>query len=149
MTSEKKTEDKTPSSAKSSESVELDKDKLVLFSRFLKQQEREMSIKEKEFEAKQGEVALEQQKDNHQYEYALKSLETQERDRKDERQHNKELMTAKMKYALLAAAVFFIFLGFLVAIGKDDVALKLIGGAITVVSLVYGSYQYGKNKKSD
>lgn len=147
MTDETKPATGGRSSAKKSASSESSsKEQIALLSRFLKQQERELTLKEKEHEARQSEITLEKQKDTHQYEYALESLKAQERDRQDERNHDREILKGKVKHAFWGGLVFLVFLGYLVTIGKDAVALKLIAGAVTIGSLAFGSYQLGKNK---
>jgi len=145
-----KKEDKTLASQKEAEVVVAEKEPKTIAPRevvrFLKIQEHELEVKEQELTVRTSELEIDRQKDDHQFEFAKESLKAQERDREKDRGHEREQTKTKGMFTTFSFVAFLVFLGYLAAIGKDDVAIKLIAAVVTIGSAVLGAYHWGKSK---
>lgn len=74
-------------------------------------------------------LALENARDNRQYNFALASLEANARDRDAARDHMTLIVKSRQRFILLVLSVSLVFVGGLLAIGKDAIVIELLKDA--------------------
>lgn len=74
-------------------------------------------------------VALENARDARQYNFALASLEANAKDRDAARDHMIVIVRSRQRFILFALTVSFIFIGGLLAMGKDAIVIELLKDA--------------------
>jgi len=102
---------------------------------------------EQENETKREEIAFAKEQDERQYDYALKVLAAQERDRGGERDHDARLQRRRMWFAGLLTVASLCFLGVLIYMGHTQTAKDIISLVSTIVGVSFGGYFWGKSKK--
>jgi hypothetical protein len=100
----------------------------------------------KELELRAQELALREKQDGYNFDYAKKTLDAQERDRKHERE-----CTRKSRvdfYYLIFGVVLLValLLGILAWIGRGDIALEIIKALFFLISGGAGGYGIGRSR---
>ena len=100
----------------------------------------------RELQIRAEELQLKKQQDQHGYSYAQEALKVQAADRADERREWARSRKHTFAFVIIMVGVVLAFLGFLVAIDKDAVALELIKAAVYLGGGGFAGFYYGKTK---
>lgn len=82
--------------------------------------------KSQEIEVRSREIELEAQKDQHGFEYAQITIDSQLKDRESERQHFRRTQKAALMFLGIVATLFFAFLGYALHTNKDQIVMEII-----------------------
>jgi hypothetical protein len=103
-----------------------------------------VSNQARDLELRAADLSLQQQKDANGFTYAMKALEAQAADRKDERVHKCRMKDRVLLFSLLIAVILCSLIGFCLSSGHEAIAVEIIKMVSYIGVGVFGGYGIGK-----
>lgn len=121
----------------------------ALIEQFLANQAREHELRQREIDVQRMRAESERKQVERAHEYSLKALESQAKDRQDERQHNSRNSKLGFWVILLALAGVIYFFGYALYADKDQLILEVVKAVLYAGGGGGLGYAIGRVKRGD